>query len=182
MADAPDTLPIADVSIVVPRAYKDVLVHNRGWRWLFAFAAFAVLLSVWYLEWRRGRHFVDFVPHLLTLVVAFPLWLYEVKKPWHYVISDRHMSLVLWQFGGRAWQWHDLDWRRDVVLSVETADWRSLPALRVKAKLKGAKREQDLWMVYAPQDQEKVQREVLPLIESYRKQYRHELWADQLRS
>lgn len=182
MAVAPDSSTVGEASIPVPQSYKDLLVRNRGRQWILVFGAFTILLGIWYVEWRRGRHFIDFLPHIVPLVFAFPLWLHQVRKPWRYVINEKTSRLVQWTFGGRTWQWHDLDWKRDFVLRVEETEWRSLPALRMIVKLKGQKGEQDLWLVYAHQDQEKVQREVLPLIEKFRKQYRHELWADLLRS
>ncbi len=182
MDAAPDSPTLAEAYVPVPQVYKDLLVQNRGRQWLFVFGCFAVLIGVWYMEWRRVRHIIDFLPHIMILVVAFPVWLNQVRKPWRYVINEKAFRLIQWTLGGRTWQRHNLDWKQDVVLRVEETEWRSLPALRVIVKLKGQKGEQDLWMVYTYQDQEKIQREVLPLIAKFRKKYRHELWADLLRA
>lgn len=75
-----------------------------------------------------------------------------------------------------------MQWKQDVVIGVEQDEWRGLPALCINTKMKHYKGLQQLYMVYGHEDQEKVRTQIIPLIEQYRRQYRHELWADNLRS
>lgn len=177
-----DTAVPSEVVIAVPEIYKNFLAQKRWRQWLIGFAFYTALLALYYVEWRRGSHFIGFLPHLLLYGLSFPLWLYEARRPWRYVLDDRRLNLIYWHWGKRFWQWHEMEWRHDVVLSVTEEDWRALPALRLRVKINGQKKPQDLWMVFAHEDAEKVREQALPMIEKYRRQYRHELWADLLRS
>ena len=171
-----------EFALDMPEAYKKFLAQKKRQQWLFGFGWYVILLAVYYVAWQHGHHIIDFLPQMMIWGLSLPLWLNGRKRPWKYTLDDKRLCLVSWQWKENIWAWYDLAWRNDVILSIEKEEWRSLPALRIQAKLKGHKREQTLWLVYSHQDQQTVNTQLMPLIDRYRRQYRHKLWADLLRS
>lgn len=172
-----DDLP-TEAAITVSRAFQDFVAGKQGRQHLLALAAVLASFALFF-SGKKAMPYVD-VGALFAVINAVA-WFTARHRTWYYAISTGSMNLF-WlkpSFGETLWQ--EVQWKQNTILSVEQEEWRGLPALRLKVKLKGHKTPQDMWMVYAHEDQDTVQNVVLPLIEKYRKQYRHEFWADALR-
>lgn len=175
-----------DISIPVPQAYKDYLVARKKHFEPKVAGGYIPIVGVYlYLWWSGGRS--QALVHLLIMGSAFLLstvgylaiWQAKIKKPWCYELTSKGINLVWWQHGERVWTWHQIQWTQDVICSVTADEWRGFPALCIAVKIKFTKKLQKLYLVYAHEDEEQVRTQVLPLIEHYRQQYRHDFWANQ---
>ena len=162
------------VFIPVPRQYRDYLTRKHSMRLLFAFGIYVGLFCIFYLmKWTST---IDLSWSLFFVLALFE-WIKQTRlKSWQYIIDEQHFHLIYWDnVAGKNWRWLDVRWKRDAVVGVARDEWHGLPALRLTVDRKYMN---DLIMVYAFEDEEKVKAHVLPLIAKYRHQYRQKLWAD----
>ena len=172
----------SEVQIAVPQRYKDFVVrHQYRWFWYILAGVWGGVNAVYYLlciafHWKWQFHFqADMVVPLIGLVT----YTIEVRKPWHYLISDHRIKLFVTHPRYQPARLQDLKWAKTEVVSVEHGEWQGLPCLKLKVlPVSGY----TYTLVYGHADEDEVRTKVLPLIEKYRHQYRQELWADKLRS
>ncbi len=177
----------AEVTIAVPQVYKDYLAPRHQFYDLKMLAVHLPFLCILYALWKWGGMKNAYHELLVFVIVYAPapvlsFFMWRRFEKWQYVINEKQFRLIEWQYNGRLWQWHGLNWTREVVSSVEEGDWRGLPALYVRTAPKDPKAALTLVMVYAHDDRDKVVTQVLPLIEHFRGRFRHQFWYDQLRS
>ena len=135
---------------------------------------FYFLCLAFHWKWQMNL-LADLVPPLLGMVS----YAWEIRKPWFYAINEQHIKLFVFDPKSRSANLTELTWKKTEVVAVEQDEWQGLPRLNLKVL-------PDLGhtyaLVYSHDEDEEIRTKVLPLIEKYRHQYRHELWADKLRS
>ena len=146
-------------------------------RWTVGILLYLGLALAWVFVF-RWKWLPDY--HVLVLTVGLVAWIRTLRRPWSYEVEAERLRLI-WQQGETAWQWYDIDWRKEAIFDVKHEEWRGLPALVILTKPE-TEPQPRLLIVYGHEDEEKVRTQVLPLIETYRRQYRQEVWADRLRS
>lgn len=171
-----------EVRIAVPQRYKDFVVrYQYRWFWYILVGAFGGLNAVYYLlclafHWKWQFHFQ---PDMVMLLIALVGYTVEVKKPWHYLINDRRIKLLVTHPRYQPARLQELEWAKAEVVGVEPGEWQGLPCLKLRVPPASS---YTYILVYNHADAEEVRTKVLPLIEKYRHQYRQPLWADKLRS
>jgi hypothetical protein len=165
---------IGQIHIAVPRAYQDYLIAQKDKRCLIC----TTLLIAIILAFKA-------IPDYYTVIgvpIALVIWISQRRKKWQYTISPQEITVIWSQLRGRSWDWHTVQWKRQAVLGVEETEWRGLPALRLLGQAKNPKHRPDWLIVYAYEDRDKMQTQVLPLIERCRTQYREDSLAERLRA
>jgi hypothetical protein len=168
-----------EISIPVPRQFRDYLIAKQHRRYAFGLILYTAIILFFGLVVHWGWH-ID-IAATLSIIVESVMWRRELKRPWQYKLDKNRMTSIWFELGGRIWRWLSLDWKKCDITTVVETEWRGLPALRVIQQVKYSKWRPDLLIVYAHEDAERVRTQVLPLIEQYRRQYRTPVWADKLR-
>lgn len=169
----------AEVTLAVPRAYRDYLVRRHRARFWTMWSAVAVILLLKYFYWHGSGFIYFYMP--LMFVIGYSNYKASINERWQYTIDKNGIRVMWWQMRKSTWFWRTVGWRNGAVVGVQHQKWQGWPALRVLVESKNPNHQPTLLLVYAHEDADTVQNVVLPLIESYRQQYRHPLWADTLR-
>ena len=171
-----------EVTIPVPQTYKDCVVSRQfRWFWFILVGVLAGVNALYYLlcaalHWKWLFHFqMDVVLPLIGLAS----YMKEVRKPWRYEINQRMIKLFVITPKSRLANLKEIEWAETEVTGVVCDEWQGFPCLKVKVL---PATDYVYMMVYDHTEEENVKTNVLPLIETHRRQYRQKLWADVLRS
>ncbi|MBV9849075.1 MAG: hypothetical protein JO250_05225 [Armatimonadetes bacterium] len=168
MSVPPPVEKVRKTVIPLPTHFKNYLVARKNLFWLVTFAIWGLAIY-----WR-------FAVHHERSSMAF-LRSIEKRGNWRYVLDTNYFhhrhSIALINFGLGFWEWHtlvlsrsDANCRR--IEDVRQARWQNLPALCIELDAKHFWSRKTLWMVYAPEDEERVKAQVLPLLEEFRRRDR----------
>ncbi len=162
-------LPLYSSKLAVPSAYRAHLTREKDKWQRNGFAYFAAVVALISVIFHGSVASSMVVPFLLTLDNVLG-WQKEKKQSvWTY--NENGELRVIWQqVGGRIWYWRRLGKNVRNIEGVEETVWNGLPALRILTKSKNPRHRPDLWIVYAPEDREKVETLVLPRLEKMRRQ------------
>ncbi len=162
-----------EVTFAVPREYRDYIARHQNKQWLWMLCLYVASVYLWCVTLKHTWH-----PSPLEIIPCAALfsWLYRLSKPWSYQISETRIMLPDLNGSGWPWLWKEVKWDDDVAEIVEW-QWGSIPGFLFKMR-----DEEELLMVYSPEDEEAVRLHVLPLVERYFLPDRHERWAQRLRS
>lgn len=162
-------LPLYSSKLAVPSAYRAYLTREKD-RWqrngLAFFAAVVTLVSVTFHGSVANGIVIPFVLALDNVLG----WQREKKQNvWTY--NENGELRVIWQqVGGRIWTWRRLNKHVKNVAGIEETEWNGLPALRILTASKNPRHRPELWIVYGPEDREKVETLILPCLEKLRRE------------
>jgi hypothetical protein len=171
-----------DIKIAVPQKYKDFVVRRQyqSTFWILvgviggvnALYYFSCLAFHW--KWQ-----FPFQADLVGPVMGLISYIIEARKPWYYEINAHQIKLFVVNSRSHLANLKQVEWKKIEIIGTKPDEWQGLPCLTLKVIPEAGTR---YLLVYGHAEAEEIRTKVLPLIEKYRHQYRHELWADKLRS
>lgn len=150
------------LSIPVPPAFQDYLIHRHQWATIFAFIIAAVVPFV--LFRLHFRHLYTNPYDFSSLpgeLLVFWLWRRDAKKPWYYEFRSTDAKLI--QMEQLGWSWTKLNWRENNYVAVERTTWERLPALAITRRSRYFWQRTKLMLVYSDADEPLIE-QIIPFM------------------